>query len=295
MSAGQLHPRTRQAEGGPALPLPPGSLPPLGLSAEPSGELMLPEEGAPPHLLCPITGQLFQNPVLADDGRTYERAAIQLWLQLGSASPCGGAPISAASLRPNPGLAHEAAAWRQHAARAASRPLPFAELSIGSTVLGTGSYKTVRAGWFRGQQVAVCMLRDGGSAAVEAAAMRATGRHPRVLGLVGATQDDDGMHYLVTELAAHGSLADSLANLAPHTAFVSPIVLLKLALQVCEGMQALMGAGVVHGDLGARNILLCRPLDPQDHRSVDIKVGVNNQINALFPSEPAAFLPLRRQ
>lgn len=256
---------------GAAGPLPPGSLPPLALSPEPSGELD-PADGAPPHLLCPLTGQLFQAPVLADDGRTYERAAIQLWLQMGTDSPFGGAPISGASLRPDPALAVEAAAWRVRRITAAARPLPYTDLSVSSTVLGVGSFKTVLAGTYRGRDVAVCVVRDGRSAAAEAAAMRAAGHHPRVLALVGAGSSPDGLHYLVTERVSHGALDGALASLAAHGAPLSPIVTLKLALQVCEGMLALVGAGVVHGDLGARNILLCRPLNPQDHRSVDIKV-----------------------
>lgn len=35
------------------------------------------EEAVPDHLICPITRQLFQDPVVASDGRTYERTAIQ--------------------------------------------------------------------------------------------------------------------------------------------------------------------------------------------------------------------------
>jgi hypothetical protein len=33
----------------------------------------------PSHLLCPITLQLLEDPVVATDGVTYERSAITKW------------------------------------------------------------------------------------------------------------------------------------------------------------------------------------------------------------------------
>jgi hypothetical protein len=35
----------------------------------------------PAHLLCPITQQLMEHPVVAADGHTYERAAMEAWLR----------------------------------------------------------------------------------------------------------------------------------------------------------------------------------------------------------------------
>lgn len=34
-------------------------------------------------LICPITMQLFKDPVIASDGYTYEREAMQQWLSTG--------------------------------------------------------------------------------------------------------------------------------------------------------------------------------------------------------------------
>ena len=36
---------------------------------------------------CPITGVLMTEPVLAQDGQTYEKAAIQEWIALHGKSP----------------------------------------------------------------------------------------------------------------------------------------------------------------------------------------------------------------
>ena len=39
------------------------------------------------HLCCPITGDLMTDPYIFPDGYTYEKSAIEQWLQLHSQSP----------------------------------------------------------------------------------------------------------------------------------------------------------------------------------------------------------------
>ncbi|GBF89593.1 hypothetical protein Rsub_02311 [Raphidocelis subcapitata] len=51
-------------------------------------------------LCCPITAEPFTDPVLASDGQTYERAAIESWLQKSSTSPLTNQPLAGA-LMPN--------------------------------------------------------------------------------------------------------------------------------------------------------------------------------------------------
>eukprot|EP00887_Chlorella_sp_A99_P002971 scaffold24.g2971.t1 len=61
-------------------------------------------------LLCPITREPMRDPVLAADGRTYERAAIEAWIaqQLGKGclpdSPMTGEPLEHLQLAPNHNL-----------------------------------------------------------------------------------------------------------------------------------------------------------------------------------------------
>jgi hypothetical protein len=47
------------------------------------------------HLTCTLTGKLFVDPVIASDGRTYERAAILEWVNTKHSSPTTGAPMDA--------------------------------------------------------------------------------------------------------------------------------------------------------------------------------------------------------
>ena len=46
--------------------------------------------GVPKHFLCPITHEVFDDPVIYADGHTYSRCAIQTWLRRSEASPMTG-------------------------------------------------------------------------------------------------------------------------------------------------------------------------------------------------------------
>jgi hypothetical protein len=55
----------------------------------------------PDELLCPITLMPMKDPVIASDGRTYERAAITEWLANHSTSPLTREPMSVSTLKSN--------------------------------------------------------------------------------------------------------------------------------------------------------------------------------------------------
>ena len=55
----------------------------------------------PAELVCPITVELMTDPVVTADGHTYERAAIQKWLERRKASPITGEPLAHVHLTPN--------------------------------------------------------------------------------------------------------------------------------------------------------------------------------------------------
>jgi len=44
-------------------------------------------------LLCPITAELMLDPVFTADGQTYERGAIERWLEEHDTSPLTGEPL----------------------------------------------------------------------------------------------------------------------------------------------------------------------------------------------------------
>ena len=59
------------------------------------------DEGIASSLLCPITGELMTDPVFTMDGQTYERSAIEAWLQTSDTSPATGKPLPSKMLVAN--------------------------------------------------------------------------------------------------------------------------------------------------------------------------------------------------
>jgi hypothetical protein len=68
---------------------------------------------APPdNFLCPITNEVMEDPVVAADGHTYEREAIETWFRRRNTSPMTNQVI-APNLFPNFNLRSQIAAWDQ--------------------------------------------------------------------------------------------------------------------------------------------------------------------------------------
>jgi len=80
-----------------------------------SVDVLMPER--PTEHLCAITQQPMRHPVVADDGFTYERSAIERWLRSNSTSPKTNEPLANKTLRPNMDLKSLIRDWepREHA------------------------------------------------------------------------------------------------------------------------------------------------------------------------------------
>ena len=206
--------------------------------------------------------------------RRYERAAIEQWIQRNPISPMTRQQLSRDQLTPSYALRTLLQEWQEKARLSvASHEINFSELELGLGDLGWGSFKRVQKGKWKGQEVAVATVLDNDVLLEEELqVMHVTGRHPHILKLHGVARDPQGKEHLVQELATSGSLQDALLSLDEEERALHPSVLLAVAQQVCEAMQAIAHAGLVHRDLAARNILLSSPLDPDDPRSANIKV-----------------------
>ncbi|EGB11855.1 hypothetical protein AURANDRAFT_19864, partial [Aureococcus anophagefferens] len=56
----------------------------------------------PEELCCPVTCELMKDPVMADDGHTYERVAIEQWFATGKrTSPKTNESLPSTVVRPN--------------------------------------------------------------------------------------------------------------------------------------------------------------------------------------------------
>jgi uncharacterized protein YegL len=66
----------------------------------------------PSEYICPISMDLMTDPVIGNDGHTYERAAITEWLTNHHASPMTRQPMSIANLQPNFALRGAIERWK---------------------------------------------------------------------------------------------------------------------------------------------------------------------------------------
>ncbi|XP_073137184.1 putative E3 ubiquitin-protein ligase LIN-1 [Henckelia pumila] len=69
------------------------------VASSPGSEMVTPQSRPPKDFVCPITGQIFYDPVTLETGQTYERKAIQEWMNRGNTTcPITRQPLSAVSL-----------------------------------------------------------------------------------------------------------------------------------------------------------------------------------------------------
>lgn len=67
----------------------------------------------PNEYTCPISYELMADPVILEDGHTYERSAIERWLETNSISPITRQSVSASSLKPNFALRTCIERWKE--------------------------------------------------------------------------------------------------------------------------------------------------------------------------------------
>merc|ERR1712130_430945 len=65
------------------------------------------------HYFCPITHELMVDPVMTDDGQSYERAAIEEWLKHNDTSPNTGERLPSKKITPNYSLNAAIAQYRK--------------------------------------------------------------------------------------------------------------------------------------------------------------------------------------
>ncbi len=69
----------------------------------------------PRGFVCPINQDIYTDPVMAKDGQSYERNAIQQWFALGHmTSPSTGAALADRTLTPNIQLRQACEEYRNH-------------------------------------------------------------------------------------------------------------------------------------------------------------------------------------
>jgi len=68
-------------------------------------------ENPPPDFLCPITNEVMKDPVVASDGHTYEKTAIEEWFRKSNTSPMTGVALEMKTVFPNFNLRSRIKDW----------------------------------------------------------------------------------------------------------------------------------------------------------------------------------------
>ncbi|CAF3705351.1 unnamed protein product [Rotaria sp. Silwood1] len=218
-------------------------------------------------LKCPITCELFCDPVTGQEGHTYERDAITAWLQKTGTSPITREPMTIDSLRPNHTVKQlidefTSSSSQKHFLFKYGIDIRKAERRAIFQAPGKIIYK---AEWISKRGPPVVLLKiDGAKASREASYYVQLGCHPHIVHTYGMVENDTNSLMLVQEYATEGDLAELLKE---NEFRPSQLVLLEIFLQIIDAMIYLADYGIVHGDLACRNVLVFRfnDADPQQN------------------------------
>ena len=211
-------------------------------------------ETAPEFLICPITFELLQDPVMANDGYTYERAAIVQWIQQsGGISPLTRQQITVNDLRPNRNVKTAVDAFIN---RSRERHYEF-ELDVDirkhRRIVQTFGKKLYNAEWIpTGRGPPIVLLQIDGARATREARFYVELIHPNIVRTYGHVKTPLESVVLVQERAA-GDLHQCLSDLP---CLPSQAVISKMFLQIASAMYYLAHRGIIHGDLACRNVLV---------------------------------------
>lgn len=211
-------------------------------------------------LECPITCERFRDPVLADDGYTYERNAIIEWLNINNTSPMTRQPMSADNLRPNL-IVKQLLELESRVDRQQNEFKLNIDVSkkFNQPFVKTYDKQIYEAQWLNTQGPHVVILQINGVRALKQASFYSKlTLHPnivRTFGLVIDPNDASTNHcvMLLQEYATLGDLSNLLQNQSRPP---NENILIEIFTQITEAMCFLAEKSIVHGDLACRNILV---------------------------------------
>ena len=228
------------------------------------------------NLMCPITLALFRDPVVAEDGHTYEREAIVRWIDQSGDSPLTKQPLTVEALRPNYVMRRMVERFEQNLQRKMYQYVMNEDVRKrrARPLFQTFGKTIYHADWLpsNDNRPEVILLKiNGARANKEADFYVDLSRHAHIVRTFGLVRDDPpdpNSVMLLQELAPEGSLYEIISE--RRTALPEP-VLVELFCQIVEAMIYLTSKSVVHGDLACRNVLVFR-LDEQNPKRSVVKV-----------------------
>jgi serine/threonine protein kinase len=209
---------------------------------------------------CPITDEIFEDPVVGDDGHTYERKAIIDWLTKNQTSPMTREPMDINSLRTNyivKKMIEELRSTEQFQQTQNQFQLDVDIRKTRPRPLFQGFGKSIyEVEWINRNGPPIILLKiEGAKAEREASFYVQLSCHPHIVRTFGLVQSNSGSIMLLQESAPHGDLSELLREngFKPNES-----VLWEIFYQICDAMICLADNGIVHGDLACRNVLVFR-------------------------------------
>ncbi|CAM9670247.1 unnamed protein product, partial [Sphacelaria rigidula] len=71
------------------------------------------DDDVPEEYICPLTLEIMMDPVVCEDGHSYERRALEAWLRSNNTSPMSNAHLSTTMVVPNHALRNSIEAFRK--------------------------------------------------------------------------------------------------------------------------------------------------------------------------------------
>ncbi|CAF4523055.1 unnamed protein product [Rotaria socialis] len=209
-------------------------------------------------LMCPVTCEMFREPVTGQDGHTYERGAIISWLKKYRTSPITRESMTIDSLQPNHHVKQLVGEFKTSSLQ--KRFLFKFDIDIqkaeGKPICQSPGKTIHRAEWISkpGPDVVLCAI-EGATASLEASCYVELSSHPHIVHTYGLAENDFNRLMLIQEYATKGDLAEALKE---NEFQPSQLVLLEIFLQIVDAMVYLANYGIVHGDLACRNVFVFR-------------------------------------
>ncbi|CAF4854591.1 unnamed protein product [Rotaria sp. Silwood1] len=216
-------------------------------------------------LVCPITFTLFCDPVVAEDGHTYERQAVIDWIQQNSTSPLTREPITIAGLRSNHIVRNLVDEFR----KTLSKHNYKFKLGVDIERSQNPFFQTTGKALFEGKWIGypngpriILLKLLGARAEKEASFYEHLTRHPHIVYTYGLVEQPNTTSntflMLLQEMAPEGSLLNVLEHYSekyPNSP-LSDLLLNHIFLQISDAMTFLSSKGIIHGDLACRNVLV---------------------------------------
>ncbi|CAF1020715.1 unnamed protein product [Didymodactylos carnosus] len=227
-------------------------------------------------LTCPITCDLFRDPVVAADGHTYEREAIVKWIHENGTSPITRQRITIDTLISNYTVKKLVEEFEEITRSQKYQFKLDVDVKRKSHIalFTTFGKKIHEAEWLKNNSSrpkTVLLTIDGARAQKEAKFYVDLTRHPnivRTFGLVdsGNSNVDKNSVMLLQEYAPEGNLNEVIQHKT-----LDENVLIEIFIQITNAMIFLAHNHVVHADLVCRNVLVFQ-YDIHDPRKNVVKL-----------------------